>query len=136
MAIHFRKSLVDEATKMIKESQELLDVSHDLEKVFNQMEQVEYSTLVSMNDTNEQQRRLQQARELDKALRQKYPMIDDLLNAADKISKSLSSTTRPVNDYEPDEYRNLMQDYYGILCDTLIKKQITKTIEEFIEKVD
>lgn len=31
---------------------------------------------------------------------------------------------------------NLKQDYYGILCDTAIKKQLVHSIKEFIKKVD
>lgn len=63
-------------------------------------------------------------------------MIDALLNAANMISKSPSSPAGSAKHYELDEYTHLRQDYYGILCHALMKKQITKTIEEFIEKVD
>lgn len=31
---------------------------------------------------------------------------------------------------------NLEQDYYGILCDTAIKKQLVRSIKEFIKNVD
>lgn len=69
MAIYFHKSLYERALKAIKESEELADVSRDLEKVSHQMEQVEYSNLISIGDPNGQQWLLQQERELDDALR-------------------------------------------------------------------
>ena len=37
---------------------------------------------------------------------------------------------------ELPEYANLKQDYFGILCYVLLKKQVTTSIEQFIEKVD
>lgn len=136
MTIHFHKSLVGEATKALKESKELLDVCLDLEKVLHQMEQVEYSNLVLTNDANEQQWRLQQARELDDTVRQKYPVIDIMLNVADKFPVNPSFSASSSNDYELIEYRNLMQDYYGILCHTLLKKKFIEDVKEFIERVD
>ncbi len=40
------------------------------------------------------------------------------------------------NTQDLPEYANLKQDYFGILCHVLLKKKITTSIEQFIEKVD
>ena len=40
------------------------------------------------------------------------------------------------NTQDLPEYANLKQDYYGILCYVPLKKEITTSIEQFIERVD
>ena len=124
-----------EALKALKDGHELLDVSQDLKEVQRQMEQVEYSSLILINSDHERCRRLQQARELTGVLREKYPTINQMLNIANKFPQPQSSYFTPVSVSETEEYENLRQDYYGILCHTLLKKELIRTIEQFIERV-
>lgn len=134
MAIYFYNNLVMEALKALKDSHELLDVSQDLEEVQRQMEQIKYSSLILISN-DERYRKLQQARELTGVLREKYPTINQMLNIANKFPQPQSSYFTPVSVSETEEYENLRQDYYGILCNTLLKKELIRTIDQFIERV-
>ena len=135
MAIYFHKNLTEKALKALEESHELSDLSRDLQKVQWQMEQVAFSNLCLVCDNFERFRRLQQAKELNDALRKKYPVINNLLNIANRLPKVQSSSPAFVGASETDEYECLRQDYYGILCHTLLKKKLIEAIEEFIEQV-
>lgn len=48
----------------------------------------------------------------------------------------IPAVVSPSNTQDFPEYANLKQDYFGILCDVLLQKEITTSIEQFIEKVD
>lgn len=138
MAIHFYESLVEEALKAIRENHELSEVYKDIDNVLFQMEQVRFTNLMQENDCSIRSWKLQQARDLDKAMREKYPVIDNMLDIADRL---IPKETSPMAGYqtctsETREYKLLKQDYCGILCHVLLKKKITETVEEFIEKVD
>lgn len=75
------------------------------------------------------------ANQLDYELRQKYSCIDAMINLANTISVP---SPQAEKIYSPIEaaIANLNQDYYGILCDTAIKKGITQDIKQFIQFVD
>ena len=135
MAIYFYKDLTEAALKALEESHELSDISRDLEKIQWQMEQVAFSNLCLVCDNFERFRRLQQAKELNDALRKKYPVINNLLNIANRLPRVQSSSPASSSASETDEYECLRQDYYGILCHTLLKKKLIEAIEEFIEQV-
>lgn len=104
-------------------------VENDLFDVLNDLKSIEYVIYEVKSIEN-----LQIARKLDKDLREKYPIINQMIAIANSFyNASINSSTSP----QPiDAFENLKQDYYGILCDTLLKKQITNSIEQFIEKVD
>ena len=135
MAIYFHKNLTEKALKALEESHELSDLSRDLQKVQWQMEQVAYSNLSQIYDNFERFQRLQQAKELNNELRKKYPVINNLLNIANRLPRVQSSSPASSSASETDEYECLRQDYYGILCHTLLKKKLIEAIEEFIEQV-
>lgn len=75
---------------------------------------------------------------LDRELREKYPMIDVMLDFA--------NTMRPNSLFLPqggkacsEEERaisNLQQDYCGILCDVAVKKGMKQSIKDCITSVE
>ena len=120
--IHFNPNLVSQAIKIAHEAQELSDVLNDLNRI---------NTLLSTTPTIEN---LFETQRLDNELRQKYPTIDKMLTIAN--SYLISAAASQSNTQDLPEYANLKQDYFGILCYVLLKKEITTSIEQFIEKVD
>ena len=136
MPIFFHEDFITKALKALEESHELSDISRDLQKVQWQMEQVAYSNLCLVCDNFERFRRLQQAKELNDTLRKKYPVINNMLNIANRLPRVKSSPPASTGVSETDEYECLRQDYYGILCHTLLKKKLIEAIEEFIERVE
>lgn len=135
MSIYFRKALVEEALKAVLESHELSEVGKDIDNILQQMEQVISSNLMQENNGNVRLWELQQARKLNDAMRKKYPIIVNMLNIAERLTPKGTSAETGSHTSETLEYILLEQDYYGILCHVLLKKKITETIEEFIEKV-
>ncbi|MCC8161594.1 MAG: hypothetical protein LIO86_00135 [Lachnospiraceae bacterium] len=75
------------------------------------------------------------AHQLDLELRQKYPCINNMLDLANSINTSDTQTQGNCSKNEAIK-THLDQDYFGILCDTAIKKQIISSIKEFIKRVD
>lgn len=73
--------------------------------------------------------------ELDKSLHSKYPIIDKLLDLGSKLSSAKKGESQALSDAEAAK-SNLTQDYFGILCDTLIKKEIITSANQFIDHVD
>ena len=136
MLIHFHKDLVQKSLKAIREAQELSEVSKDIDEVLRQMEQVSAVNLTQEYDDNIKLLKLRQAMSLDKTMREKYPVIDNMLNIAYGLGPKQTSSGTSFYTNETKEYQALEQDYYGILCHVLLKKGFTETIEEFIEKVD
>ena len=120
--IHFDNNLVKEAFKIAHEAHELSDVANDLNRI---------NTVLSTTPTIEN---LFEARRLDNELRKKYPTIDKMLAIAN--SYPIIRVASQSNTQNSPEYSNLNQDYFGILCYVLLKKGITSSIEQFIEKVD
>ena len=120
--IHFDNNLAKEAFKIAHEAHELSDVANDLNRI---------NTVLSTTPTIEN---LFEAQRLDNELRKKYPTIDKMLAIANSYPMSAVASQSNVQDLP--EYANLKQDYYGILCYVLLKKKITTSIEQFIEKVD
>lgn len=120
--IHFDNNLVKEAFKIAHEAHELSDVANDLNRI-----NIVLSTTPTMQNLFEAQR-------LDNELREKYPTIDKMLDIAN--SYPIATVASQSNTQGLPEYANLKQDYFGILCYVLLKKEITSSIEQFIEKVD
>lgn len=134
--IRFHKTLADRALEAIKEAHDLSDVREDLDRVRQEMEKVSYSRIIMEPDNNEKLKSLLHARALDDELRRKYPTINQLLFIADKLPKRPSASAIVAAATETSEFTSLEQDYYGILCDTLLRKEITSSIEEFIDRVE
>ena len=120
--IHFDNNLAKEAFKIAHEAHELSDVANDLNKI---------NIILSTKTTKQN---LSEAKRLDKELREKYPTIDKMLAIAN--SYPTATVASQSNTQELPEYANLKQDYFGILCYVLLKREITTSIEQFIEKVD
>lgn len=120
--IYFNPNLAEEALKVVQETQELSDILRDLNKIHSALS-------ATMNAEN-----LLRARMLDNELQNKYPTIDKMIGIANRFPVTSVNTQSRFNDLP--EHTNLKQDYYGILCDVLLKKQITTSIEEFIKSVD
>lgn len=72
------------------------------------------------------------AERLDIELHHKYPTINIMINVANNVSVCNTSST----ECEHDPMDFFKTDYYGIICDTLLKKRIISSIEEFIEGRD
>jgi ribosomal protein L34E len=77
----------------------------------------------------------EQARQLDNELRKKYPTISIMLNVGDSLQVVYQ---RPLNVYSASSFEKarLKQDYWGILCDTAIKKGIKNSIESCIDHIE
>ena len=120
--IRFDNNLAKEEFKIAHETHELSDVANDLNRI---------NTVLSAPTTIEN---LFEAQRLDNELREKYPTIDKMLAIAN--SYPIATVTSQSNTQDLPEYANLKQDYFGILCYVLLKKEITTSIEQFIERVD
>ena len=136
VSIFFYKNFVKEALNAIKEGRELAEVKDDLENVRQQMEQVQIFKLALERDNNIKLWKLEQARKVDRMIRNKYPVINNMLNIANRLLPRQNSGNTGSGETETNEYICLNQDYYGILCHVLLKKKLIETIEDFIEKVE
>ena len=120
--IHFNPNLVSQAVKIAHEAHELSDVVNDINRI---------QAILSTTPTKEV---LFEAKKLDDELRRRYPIIEKMLEIANHCS--IVTVSPQSNTQDLPEYANLKQDYFGILCDVLLKKEITTSIEQFIERVD
>lgn len=120
MPTHFNKNLYIKALQIIKDADDLNDVAIDLKRI---------EQLFSMELTSEV---MGIAKLLDNKLRHKYPTINIMINIANSVPVRNTSSTDC--EYKPLEF--LKTDYYGIICDTLLKNRIISSTEEFIEGRD
>jgi hypothetical protein len=118
--IHFYDELVSKTLQSIKESYDFADVLNDLNRI-NQ-------AIANVNLHGN----WMAAYHLDQELRQKYPCINKMVDVANSMlipapqAKRMYSTSEAVMS-------DLNQDYYGILCDAALKKQLVRSIKEFIK---
>ena len=77
-------------------------------------------------------------RQLNSELREKYPIIDQLLDIADRMPRIIHYSPYSNNSTrnQTNEAAYLQQDHVGILCHVLMKKNIIREIEEWIDYVD
>ena len=126
--IHFKSYLVAQAEKVIMESHDMAETANDLYRIKSAI-----NTISSPNG-------LLVARQIDTEMRKKHPMIDEMLRIADLMPHytNIVQVPNPNANVQVDtvEYKALMQDKYGILCEALIKKGYTRSVEHFIEKVE
>ncbi len=121
--IHFYNELVARTVETIKEARDCTDILNDLKRIDQAITDINLCGNVSAAD------------QLDRELRHKYPCINNMIEFANSIPVS---ELRLKKNYSASEaaLSNLEQDYYGILCDTAIKKQMVHSIKEFIKNVD
>lgn len=117
--IYFASDLRERTLKALVEAHDCADVKNDLDRI---QWTIQYGT-------NEQ------AGYLDREIRQKYPMIDYMLQVANHFP------ARPARYCMETaasslEKSNLEQDYWGILCDTAIKKGIKRSIEDCVDHIE
>lgn len=124
--IYFYQELVKTAEKNKHDLKELNDVRYDMDKIDK-----------AMNDLDSIEGK-KKAYSLNIVMRNKYPTIDIMLNVGNmlKPNKKVSKFEISFNDLKSEEYKMLEQDKYGIVCDVLLKKNIIRSIEQFIERVD
>lgn len=120
--IYFNQKLV---AKALKEVSDYIDVAKDVSHI---------QFLVNSPYTKDV---LTEARQLNHELRKKYPTIETMLAFAATMPKiNFGAGDQPLYaDNAPAEIKALVQDYYGILADVLIKKGIIQQIEQFIDRV-
>ena len=121
--IHFDPELVSKAIEAAKDVADLMDVTEDLQRIKN----AEAGVLQSGDVIT--------ARKLDAQLREKYPIIDEMLDLANRMPPTLQ-TGSSSHTQLPQEVNNLQQDYYGIICHIALKKGIVQSIKQFIKSVD
>lgn len=121
--IYFYDNIVAKTLETIKDAYDCADILHDLSRI----EQAK----INVNSY----KGLLAADQLDRELRRKYLCIDAMTNFANTM---LPPVLKGRKNYLPSEAAasNLIQDYYGILCDTAIKKEIVQGIKQFIKSVD
>lgn len=120
MPTHFNKNLYVKALQIIKDADDLHDIAIDLKRI-EQLFSIELTPEV-----------METAKMLDNKLRYKYPTINTMINIANSVPVRNTSSTEC--EYQPLEF--LKQDYFGIICDTALKKGFASSIEEFIERRD
>ena len=133
--ICFKNFYIYEACKIIHESKEFFDIKEDLSKIDEKIKNIQRTYIGYAND-HEVQEALRQARELDDHLRRKYPSINKMINIASSFPVRPRQSVVGNAITKPMEEVLLEQDIYGILCNTILKKGVTKSIEEIIEYVE
>lgn len=127
--IHIKNSISCQVLKTIKEAYDCADVLNDLEKINN------VKNNLSNSLTNQQLIQAEnEAIKLDNALRQKYRCINELICIGNSMLAPFNQNNRSNKGATLVEM--LDQDYYGILCETAIKKGIIHKVEEYIDYVD
>ena len=119
--IHFYENLVAKTLETVKSAYDCVDVSHDLLRINEAIENAKQGNWITGAD-------------LDQEMRRKYPVI----NRMDQFATALSTPIMNPQKYSNSAIvlSNLNEDYYGILCETAIKKGIVRNIKEFIQSVD
>lgn len=121
--IYFYDDLVAKTVETIKEAYDYADILNDLNRINQTITNIKLYRNWSV------------AEQLDRELRQKYPCIDNMVNFANSIPAPVPQAKKNYSASE-EMLSNLQQDYFGILCDTAIKKQLVHSIKEFIKNVD
>lgn len=116
--IYFVGDLEATTLRVIEEAHDCADVATDLCRIQN--------TIAYGKD--------EEATRLDLELWKKYPAINAMLQIANSLPMQPSQYAAAAAGESPSK-ANLRQDYYGILCDTAVKKGIKKSIEDCIDHV-
>ena len=122
--MHFKPELKDIALELIK-TKDNIDLFNDISELSNKITALKtYPTLENVLIT---------AQELDNRMQVKYPMIETLLNAGNKLANVFNMPTHQYSSKAECLIEYLKQDMYGILCHALIKGKIIETVEQFID---
>lgn len=118
--IYFASDLRERTLKELMEAHDCADVKNDLDRI-------QWTIQCGTNG---------QAGYLDREMRQKYPMIDYMLQVANHFPAQAHSPRYCGKGITASpEKSNLEQDYWGILCDTAIKKGIKRRLEDCIDYI-
>ncbi len=125
--IHFDKKLCAHAKQIIK-AKDYVDMAKDLADIENQQNALQVfptpeAIIISAID-------------LDKKLHNKYPIIDALLKVGNTVSNTFNLPPQQYLSINDELQSYLTQDYFGILCHSLIKEKTINSVEEFIDHVD
>ena len=121
--IHFYDNIVAKTLEIIKEAHDCADILCDLSRIEQAKANVNLYGGVSA------------AHQLDKELREKYSCIDAMINFANTMLPQVPQSEKTCSPSEA-AVSNLTQDYYGILCDTAVKKEVVREIKQFIRFID
>lgn len=130
--VYFKEKLVQQATQMVSQDYIQAAELHEFIDVYNDLCRINQAEQNLFHETGKDT-----ARQLNLELRKKYPIINRMLDIADNLSRNFPSlyNSNPTRT-SSNELLYLQQDRCGILCHVLIKKNIIKKIEEFIDYVD
>lgn len=121
--IHFYDSIVRQIEDYIKDAHDCADIYNDLMQIQEEIARIEHS-----GD-------YRGAWQLDQKLRQKYPAIETMLSLANTLS-SLNAQEQRQYSEQSVAVEHLKQDYFGILYDTALKKELIHSAKEFIKSVN
>lgn len=124
--INFYDGLFAKTLEIMKEAHDCADVLHDLDRIERAKANVNsYGGVFA-------------AAQLDRELREKYPMIDVILDIANTMYSNplLPPQDRQARSEEERAISNLQQDYCGIICDTAVKKGVKQSIKDCIMSVE
>lgn len=121
--VYFYDDLVKKTVETIKEADDCADILKDLKRINQTITNAKSYGNWSV------------AAQLDRELRQKYPCINKMVDFANSVSLQIPREKKNCSVSDA-VLSNLNQDYYGILCDTAIKKRLVHSIKEFIKSVD
>ncbi len=116
--IYFASDLRERTLKELMEAHDCADVKNDLDRI-------QWTIQCGTNG---------QAEYLDREMRQKYLMIDYMLQVANHFPARPARYCVKTAASSFEKF-NLEQDYWSILCDTAIKKGIKKRLEDCIDHV-
>lgn len=117
-SIFFVADLEQSTLIAIKNAYDCADIANDLDRI---LYTIQYGT-----DS--------EAHTLDCEMMQKYPAIRAMQQFANSLPVRPAQHTTGTRNESVDK-KNLRADYWGILCDTAIKKNIKKSFEECIDYV-
>lgn len=120
--IHFKENLKNKA--------ESLHTIKEYVDAFNDLSRIDYAISHVFTQSD-----LENARNLDNELYEKYPEISIMVNVANAMPRVNSPLSDSIVQQIP-EVRNLVQDKFGIYAHILLKSKDIKEIKEFIDYVD
>lgn len=126
----FYQNLLDKSFELIKSLDTYKDALSDLYQINNVLQNLQ----IQQPDEY-----LCRVRQLDLYMRQKYPMIQNIVDVATRMEQALplAPTKQNHTAYSQQESLifNLEQDHIGIRVDVGIKEGVGHEIKDFIEKV-
>lgn len=117
--IYFASDLRERTLKALMEAHDCADVKNDLDRI-------QWTIQCGTNE---------QAGYLDWEMRQEYPMIGYMLQITDRFPARPARYCVEIAA-SSFEKSNLEQDYWGILCDTAIKKGIKRSVEDCVDHIE